>query len=334
MTAITGFRLYQSGLEGTRGTAVAATSKMAIEGLEVTALDEIARPKLAKGLITRNPGDETAIARGTSFRIPETPVVYDQIHQLLGMSVAGGVTASGADPYTWTHTRDITADPDPDTRTLERRISDGSNHVDHEWAYAFLSMIRFIYATDQQLRFAAEGFARRRQGSTLTAAQAMPTTEIPAAALAKIWIDATWAALGTTQITGQVIGADITFRTGLKPKMTLDGRTDLDFTTHILEAAEVGIDATIRMLVKANSGQYATELAAAEAETLRAVRLKVEGTQSRALTLDMLLKHEPGSIQTIASEDGQDIVEMRLVDATDGTNLFEAEVVNKTDSLD
>ncbi len=333
--AVTGMRLFQWGMEAdaTPGTAVPATSKLAVEDIEFTPLDALYRPKLAKGLITRHPGNETVIMRGTKFKVAESPVSYDQIHNWIAMAVKGDVAATGADPYTWTIVRDILADPDINTRTLERRLTDGTNHIDNEWAYAFLSVLRFVYKDNQPLKFSAEGFARRIQASTLTAAQAFPTIEIPPAALAKVWIDSTWAALGTTQVVGQVLGAEVAFRTGYKPKMTLDGRTDLDFTTNVLDASEVGLDVTLRLLIEASTGQFATEKTAAEAGTLRAVRFKVDGTQSRSLQLDMLLKHEPASLQTIGTEDGQDIVEMKLVDATDGTNLFQTVTVNKVGTV-
>lgn len=332
--ALSALRQYQWGLEGdsTPGTAVAATSKIAVEGITFTPTDFFVRPRIAKGLITRYPGDETVIGRGTTFSVPESPFVYDQGHHWCALAVEGDVTADGVDPYTWTYTRDITADPDVNTRTLEQRISDGTNHIDYEYAYALLSQLRWIYTLDQPLRFSAEGFARRVQSSTFTASQALPTILIPPAPLAKIWIDSAWASLGTTQVTAQVLSADVAFMTGYLPKMTLDGRSDLDFTTHVLNAENVGLDVTIRMLIKADSGQFAAEKTAAEAGTLRAVRLKVDSGSGNTLSLDMLLKHEAASIQTIGSEDGQDIVELKLVDATDGANLFEVIVGNQVNT--
>ena len=189
--AITALQTLQWGKETTRGTAVAATSKIAVEGIQFAADDEMARPRLAKGLLTSVPGDETVTRRGTTFSIPETPLVYDQHQHFLLGCVKGGVTSSpgtGA-PETWTFLRSLTADPAPEARTLERRLSDGTNFIDNEWSYALFSQLRWIYAIDQPLRFSAEGFARRIQSSTLTAGQAMPTIAIPASPLAKIWID-------------------------------------------------------------------------------------------------------------------------------------------------
>jgi hypothetical protein len=322
-----GLRTYQWGKESTRGTAVAATSKMAVELVDFEPLDAVHRPALAKGVLLRNPGNETVITRGTRIAVPETPVVYDQIQNFLS-SLKGAVSPSGTNPYTWAYAPSLTANPAPDSWTIERRLSDGSAHIDNEWAYALWSELKFVYQIDRPLMFSAEGFARRVQASTLTAALALPTTEIPPAPLARCWIDAAWANLGTTLVAAQVLRAEVTIRTGLKPKMTFDGRADLDQTTHVFDPKERGIDAALTLMVKADSGQYATEKTAAEAQTLRAVRLEILGTSSREFELDMLLKHERGSLFHVGQEDGQDIVELKLQDATDGTNWLSAKVVN------
>ena len=334
--ALSTLQNVQWGLEtiSTHGTAVAATSRIACEGIEFTALDMLARPRLAKGYLLANPGNEMPIRRGTTFSVKESPVIYDQIQSWLAMCVTGAVATSGSPSvYTWAFTRSITVDPNPDSRTIERRISEGANHIDNEWAYAMLSQIRFIYEPDQPLRFSADGFARRIQASTLTAAQALPTIEYPPAALGVLSIDTSWAGLGGTPVVAQVLRAEVIFKSGLGPKMTLDGRADLDFTTYVLNPEEVNVEVNLTLFVKTSSGQFATEKTAAEAGTLRAVRLYVAGTGSRALTLDMLCKHQDASIQTIGSKDGQEVVEMKLVGATDATNFFKATVVNATTTV-
>jgi len=322
--------------EVTPGVATAATSRIACEGITFTPTDTVVRPKIAKGILVGNPGNETHVMRGTDFSVAESPVVYDQFQQWLSMSVKGGQAAEGAGtPYTWPFARSMTVDPAPDSRTIERRLSDGTTHIDNEWAYCLLRTLRLVYRADAPLMFSAKGFARRIQSSTLTAGQVLPTIEIPPSALATVKIDSTWATLGTTTISDQVLSAEVGFSTGLAPKRTLDGRSDLDFTTYVLNPEEVGLDVTLRMLIKTSSGQFATEKTAAEAagQTLRALRLNIAGTASRQLQVDMLLKHAAGSLQTIGSEDGQDIVEMRLVAATDATNLLNIVLINTTNVL-
>lgn len=329
--AVTGLRLFQWGQEadGTPGTAVPATSKIAVNDIQFEDEDNIDRPPLAKGSVVRHPGGDTVVSRGTRFTIPETPCIYDQIHNVLGMAVVETPAATGVDPYTWTHVRDILTNPDLNTRTIERRITDGTNHIDNEWAHAMLSEVTFKFKAGAPLMWSAKGFARRIQGSTLTAAQAFPTIEVPVSGLAQVWIDAAWASLGTTIVAAQVLEGTITFHTGFDGKLALDGRPDLDFSYAIIDAKKVGIDAKIKVAIEASSGQFATEKTAAEALTRRAVRFRVTGTQSRQITFDMLLRHRKATIQTIETEDGGDIANLDLVDSTDDTNLFRVETINK-----
>lgn len=326
MGTVKGLRIFQWGKETVRGTAVAATSKIALENMDLEPIDSVVRPQFLTGKLHRYPGgNETAIKRGTKWSISNSPVVYDQLQHLLAMSITGGVTAvGGGAPYTWTFARSLTADPAPDTFTIERRTTDGSTPRDYEWAYNLLSSISFHYDLDQPLRFSCEGFARRVQASTLTAALSYPSTEVPSSH-ATCSIDTTWANLGVTPITGQVLSADVTFKTGLMPFDTLDGRSDLDFSTYVYNADNVGLDVTLRMLMAA---QFPTEKTAAEAQTLRTVRLDVTGSASRELRLDMALKHEPGSLFKVDEVDGQDVIDMKLVDSDDGTNMFRAFVSN------
>lgn len=324
--------LYQWGRESAtpanRGTAVAATSKIAVEKIEFEAEDELWRPALAKGLLIPHSGNEMPTMRGTRFRITDQPVNYSQLHHWLSMAVVGAVTAVGAsDPYTWTFARSITADPAPETFTIERRLSDGTNFVDLEWVYCFLTSITFTFEQNQPAKMSAEGVARRVQASTLTAALSMPTIDMAPSPLAKVWLDATWATLGTTALATMVRKATCTFKTGLKPLFTLDARTDLDFNTYILDPNEVGTD--LELTVLPTKTFYDAEKAAAEARTLRAIKILVDGpTADRSLTLNMLVKHVPGSFIGADEDEGQVQTVYRFQESTDGTNLFSAVVEN------
>lgn len=328
MTMLRPLTLYQWGKESTRGTAVAATSKMAVEAIEFTPLDEMYRPNLAKGYLLPHSADETPIMRGSKFKVPPQPVIYNQHQHWCDMAIVGAVAAVGAsDPYTWTFTRNILADPAPDTWTLERRLSDGTNFADNEWAYAFLTQIQWMFEENKALMFSAEGVARRVQSSTLTAALSMPTINITPTALAKVWLDSTWANLGTTQLTSVVKKALLTFKTGLKPDFTLDGRTDLDFTGYIIDADEVGLE--LELTVRLTKAQYDAQKAAAEAATLRAIRILVDNASAnRSIQFDMLVKFDAASFFEVGDADGQVEGVFKFVESTDGTNFFKVIVEN------
>lgn len=325
MGTIKGLRIFQWGKESTRGTAVAATSKIALENMDLEPIDKVVRPQFLTGKLHRFPGgNETAIKRGTNWAINNSPIVFDQLHHLFAMSICGSVTGVGTSPTVYTFERSLSTDPIPDSFTLERRTTDGSTPRDYEWTYALISSISFHYKLDEPLRFSCNGFARRQQASTLTAGLSYPTTEVPSSH-ATSSIDTTWANLGVTPIVAQVLSADVTFNTGLMPFDTLDGRTDLDFSTYICNSNNVGLDVSLRLLMAA---QFPTEKTAAEAQTLRTVRLGVTGSASRALTLDMALKYEMGSLYKVDEVEGQDVVDLKMVDSDDGSNMFKAVVSN------
>lgn len=326
---------YQVGINSpsAHGTLVAATAKLAVPRIDFDESGVVHRPQLARGVLVRNRGNEVVTARGTIWTISDCPLNYEQLQLWLAISVTGAVTAVGAiAPYTWTYTRSLTADPAPDSLTLERRVSDFSSNVDHEWGYAMARKLTFRYAENEPLRQAIEGFARRVQSSTHTASLSMPTPEIAPSALAKLYINDAWASIGTTQVASQIIGAEWEFNTGFTPKMTADGRTDLDFTLHIVNANEVSMRLSLTCMM--DPTVYAAEKAQAVAQTLRAVQMQVSGSSSRDLKLKGLFKYSKPDIIQIGEQDGQAIVVLELEEAHDGTNLFEAVLVNTTNAPD
>lgn len=315
------------------GVAVPATSRMLVADLDLEPTDQVYHPPLLRGLIQRYKGLEIVIERGTNFNIPDSTAFFEQIPNWLSMSVRGGVLPTGSGPYTYDFVRDPTQHPDLDTWTLERRLSDGVNHIDREAAYAFLRNIVFRGAQNQPVMFSAQGSARRIQSSTLTASITAPTAEAMLSSSSALYIDTTWGGLGGTQILGQILNWEISWQTGYAPLFTIDGRSDLDFTVPAISSENTQLMLRVTMLVNPDTGQFATEQAAAEAQTLRAVRVQVNGTSSRRVRFDMLVKHNLGSLFKVGEFEGQDVVEMELVETTDGSNLFRVEVVNNVAAM-
>lgn len=311
--------------ESTPGTDLAATSKVLCNFLRFTPQSEFYRPPVVRGLIQRNRGFETAVKRWTRWAA-EGPANYEQLQNWLSGAVVDVASPTGVGPYVWTHTRNPAAIPTLATYTLERRETDGSTPIDHVWHYAMVEKLKLSFVDGGPLMFSAEGFARRLQtGETRTASLALPTPEIPPAPLSRVWVDSTWANLGTTQVSSQVLRADVEFNTGAYPIWTSDNRSDLDFTLHGINQDQVFMTAKLVLLLGA---QYATERAAAEAGTLRAVRVQFDGTSSRQLQIDFLGKYDLPELFEFGDENGQKIVELNLVESTDGTNLTTYKLTN------
>jgi hypothetical protein len=316
------------------GTPVPATSKMLVSNLDLEPSDQVYHPPLLRGLIQRWKGLEIVIERGTKIMIPDSVAFYEQLPNWLSMSVKGGVVPTGAGPYVYTFRRDPTLNPSLDTWTFERRLSDGLYSVDRECAFGMLSGITFKGAQNQPVMFTAEGFARRISSSSLTAAVSAPVSQALLSSNSKVYIDDTWGTLGATQIVGQILNWEIGWLTGYAPLFTTDGRADLDFTTVALSSENTQLNVKLTMLINPNNGQFAVEQAAAEATTLRAVRIQCDGDDaSRRVRFDMLLKHNLGSLFKVGEFEGQDIVEMELVESSDGTNLFSVEVTSNIPAI-
>ena len=318
------------------GTAVQATSKMLVANWDAEPTDEVYHPPLLRGLIQRWKGNELVIQRGTRWVIPETPAFYQQLPNWCSMSVRGDVqpVSLGGGLYSYTFTRDPTGNPNLDTWTIERRITEGVNHLDQEANHCLLSSIMFRGAQNQPVLMTAEGFARRIKSSTLTPALSAPAGTQLLSSSSRVYIDANWGAIGGTQITGQILNWEIGWNTGYAPLFTTDGRADLDFTTAALSSENTYLTVRITMLVKtASGGQFAIEQAAAEANTLRAVRVQCDGAAGEQAQFDMILKHNLGSLFKIGEFEGQDIVEMELVETSDATNLFRVKVINNVSAM-
>lgn len=327
-------RQYAWGREDTtaKGVSVAGTSLVAVENIDFEPLDAVNRPRLARGLMLDNPGNEFVTMRGTKWTA-KGPLIYDQLQNWLEMTVQGCLVAAGSAPSVWTAAWDPTTVAALASFTLQRRITEGANPIDSKFLYALAQSLHITAAADAPLMMEVVGFARRIQSATLTSSLALPTVEIPPIALSKLFIDTSWAGLGGTQVVGQVLSWDVLIKNGAKPIPTADGRTDLDFTTHIIDGREAGIEFNCMLMVKADSGQYATEKTAAEAQSLRAVSIETLGSSSRALKVQFLGKHATGSLFKVDEQDGYDVVAVKLVSSSDGTHAFQLVLSNTVGTL-
>lgn len=311
--------------EATKGTDLAATSKMIVERFNPTpATPEAFRPGFANGLVLANRGGEQTIQRGTNWTA-EGPFTFEQAQNLFSGAIEDVTSPTGLGPYVWTHTRDPSALPDLASFTFERREDDGASPVDHAWHYAMFSSLELTFPLNEVWRYNAQGFARRVQEEAQTAALTLPTHEICQTGQTEVYIDSTWAGIGSTQIQGQILSGRLRFGSGAGPLFTADGRADLDFGVHAYASSRVTCELSLTMLLGA---QYATEKAAAEALTLRAVRLHINGTGNNDLVIDMLLKYRVPELFAFDYDDEQVIATLDLVGSTDNTNAWEAVVTN------
>jgi hypothetical protein len=324
--------IYQVGTQAVHGTGVAATAKLAVPRIDFEPTDNVNRPRLAHGLMVRAPGNEFVQARGTTWRVPAHPLNYEQLQGWLNAAIAGGVTGQSGNgaPYAWDFVRNPAAYPALELLTLERRMTNLTDHIDERWLNAVITRLTISGQRNGEVQLAIEGFAGRRNTNALTAALTMPAVEHVPFPLSTVFINNAWNDLGDTRIAGQVLSWSWSFMTGAVGLPTAEGNVNLDYDTLVINSDMVGTE--FRATLLQDKTRYEAERAAAEAQSLRAIRIAMAGTGNRALTIDSLLKYESGSIQAVAESDGQVVYDAVLRDATDAANLADVALVNNTDN--
>ena len=312
---------------GTPGAAVAATKKMAVKYFLIRPTDSLSRDESPlKGMVIANRGGEIVVARGTDWEVPETPYFFEDAHYWLAMAILGGVTVAG---NLWTYTLNPSSyGAGRDMRTIELRMSDGTNNSDWEIPACFLEEIEWVGSVDAPVRFSAKGKGRRLQTSTLTPALSMFGLVGVGSPLSKIYIDPSWATRGSTQVQGQITGWRFKLQTGLVGQFTTDGRSDADYIVAVLNPEEVKW--TIEMDFKAlgTSAIWTTEKTAAEAGTLRAVEIRLDNTATYQSKFQALVKHSAASLFPVDRGNGEVMGKFVFEGTTDDTNALACTVLN------
>ena len=340
-TAVKSATLVQIGKETTRGTAVAATRRLLLKGdatyrfmEEFDMMDGQMHGTLARAtvapVLTRN---------GTEFDIV-TDVDFDQILAFCLSGLKGVVTPTTpgtGEGRLWTFTPPAAADPLPETYTLEyaeRNFAATPDELSLEAPYAFTTEIELGGGNDGIPQLRVKMVARETTLTASTASLTLPTVEFPAQARWAVYIDGTWANLGTTQITGQVLGLTWRFSDFLRPDYYLDNRAQLDFSQYQYtpRVVDLSIDAT---LDPAASKLVVTEDGSKTAGTTRFIRLQLngsafdapDGTLNRYVRIDGAYVHMPDSMEERGRDrDGNVVVPLHLQSIYDATQAQDVEV--------
>lgn len=233
-TAFNQFRKAQAGMESTKGTGVAATR--VLQG-DFVATEEINRyySQFPQGFRANPGGTGVPVMRGFTGAY-SSELTFEEIIWFLSTGLVGGIAPvlTGSDINTWTYDPVLTAAPTLDSATFEYTESDGStNHIAREVNYTLCSGFKVDWAFNQEAKFSADVFGRRPVAAAPTAALAVyPSREIAVSNRARLFMDSTWAGLGTTQVDGTIRSASLEVMTGNEPDSTLEGRIDLDMPQH------------------------------------------------------------------------------------------------------
>jgi hypothetical protein len=271
---------YQFGLETTRGTAVAATR---ILGADIKAVpkdrvwESIMYADGSRANANNKRNDEFLVRDSLTF-----PQGYFQAIPVLGQCSLDGTitpveqTVSQGD-YLWGITPSLIAANDPDTITLEL----GDNTQAYEIEFVMFDSLKFAWTIAQDggsspVSIEAGYFGRQVTPTTFTAGQSLHSGIVPMnGKLSRMYLDATWAGLGTTEQTATFRGAEVEILVGNHPKML--GSANKYFDTH----GEGEIAAMATLTLEGNATADAI-FDLCQAGTNRALRLEINGPQIAA----------------------------------------------------
>ncbi|NSW52207.1 MAG: hypothetical protein HPY85_06860 [Anaerolineae bacterium] len=286
------FKKAQYGIESVHGTHVAATRLY--PGTVTVGQDRKVQ------FISEHYGARTNEARTAIYQHLANPMlqeahgVFQHLPLHFSIGLKGGVTPEeqtvDQDDYEWDFTPDLEDSNAPDSMTLE--YGDDTQAFEVGYVMARRYRISGAVGEDAPVQIETECFGDEVTPVSFTAGLSPISTALQAmvANMAKIYIDATWANLGTTQKTGILRSYDIEILTGVHPKFNGEGGKVM--TGH--GEGAIAFLATFRFEGNASAD---AEWDLMRSQGNRAIRLVIEGDQigtgqKHSLTLDLFGRYE------------------------------------------
>jgi len=284
----------QYGLESAHGTAVAADTMLLCSvgipeddrEVHIPEVDIGARTnKLLSAAVVRK-----LVADGISLE--DADGAYFQLFPLLfscGLlgSVSPAEQTSSEGDYLWTFAAPQTATENIESMTLEV----GDNAQAYEIPYVQVRSITISGdCISGEVHVSAECYGQFVKQTTITGAISAPAVDMCIGKLSQIYIDDTWAEVGTTELASCLVNWEVTLNTGAHPKFW--GSATRNYTSHEQGAITGEATFTLERKTDVATEELKFRPASGYAQTLRAVELKMTGTaigegDSHSLVLDM-----------------------------------------------
>lgn len=221
--------------------------------------------------------------------VPETTLTFEQILHLLEASM-GQVTPTGAGPYVYDYSVPLGTTP-PTIRPYTLRVGNVLVPTD-------VKVIPGCWVEELEFTGEAGGFwkvnatwqGQRAIAGAFTAAIGLPAVEDAIFSNTSLFIDATGGTIGTTQVSGVLVGASIKFASKIEwvppgdgtlyPTRIKTGRPQITFTLK-LELEETG-----------GASSVAAQRAIYNTNTLQLIRLSCAGSSSRQIDWDIAARYD------------------------------------------
>lgn len=219
-------RRLQFGRETTPGTAVVATTRMRFSGGMLDDQREIVMPEELVGIIG---GVDRSFTQSVTagLDIAETPLTPEQAPYLFAMlyggAIAGVADGSGSSGYKYLTTIPTTAAP---TNNYAYTVEGGDDFEVERLDYG--KVIKVTIKGTQKGNCAMSGTMIGQEvtrfGASFTSTSLVTTNDLIFAG-SRLYLDAVGGTIGTTQITNQFLGFEVTFEGMWVPKYTGEGST-------------------------------------------------------------------------------------------------------------
>lgn len=330
MAGVKALRKLQLGLEGTKGTALAATTIWRGMGMLEDTREVI--------MVDEDVGYLSGVNRSYTPKLEArlsmaaTPATFEQLPYIFDAGIhtdaaAADGTGSG---YVYAYVFPTTAADTISTYTIEG----GDDFEAEEMEYSFVEGFALEGAAGASWMMSADWVGRQCSTSTFTGALTIPTVEEVIFGKSKLYIDADTATIGTTQQTTTFLAASLNVTTGWKPVYTGDGNKYFTFDKNV--GPQITLDVTFEHDAFAQLQKDGWR-----SESPQQVRIIVEGTALttaatytyKTLIIDLAGKWE--TFDKIDELNGNDVVRGRLVGgySSAGALFCEIIVVNELAAL-
>lgn len=301
---LSALRKIQVGKEATPGTAVAATTQL-VGKMTMRPNYAIYRPDdhdtglFSEYYRSEIVGQQTTGTFESDFNFEQAPI-------LLGMAVKGGVTAVG-DTYDFTPT--LNSAWNPDTYTLYF----GDNQQVYQIPMTFATNLTISGSVDEPVMVSADLWGQQMTTGTFGVGVSIPSTlECAKTNLATVYVDSAWADLGTTELAATVLDFSWQITEGVEAIKYLNGQLYADAMTE--KKRHVELDLTLAH----NDNYTGTILPAFLAQDKVFVSISIDGSDTKNLTLQgSFVVDNP---ESLADQNGQDIVKVKLISEFDATS--------------
>ncbi len=283
------YSLCQIGKEVTPGTQVAATAVW--RGVFASADDDRKRETVQEDvglLVAQERSYDTQL--GATLAIPATAFTYQQVLYLLE-SCIGKVTATGTGTYVRAYSFPIGTTPNT-LQSYTLRLGNQLASADQRLVpFALVNEIELSGKANEVWQMSASVMGQRIVSGIFTPAIGLPAVNEAIFANTKLYVDASGGTIGTTQLSGVLVGASVKINNGIVWVPPGDGTL---YPVAYKFAKEPSVTFTITLELAQDTGvsDVANQRTAYENSTLQLFRLQCPGAGVNTFNLDFAGRYD------------------------------------------